>query len=334
MKTHVALVRDHSLSMRGLERQAMQDFNMVLEQLKQSSTTDNEVFVTVVECGVGWQAEVKVPLENIPARMVSAMTSYVVSGSGTPLRDSVGKAINALQPAFCASEPNEAFLVMVITDGGENSSKILSEQQLVKKMQDLNLTDKWTFAFRVPRGNKGSIVRWGVPEWNVVEWEQNAKAFEASTVQTVQSVSSYFNARSTGATSSKSFFANIADISQTDLNNIPDVTRNTKVAWILPKHDGMQIRDFCIIEFGSYNKGKAFYQLTKTETVQEYKEIAIRDKTNGKIYKGSYAKSLLGLPSYGSVQLRPGQMGKFDLFVQSTSVNRKLSANTCLLIIE
>jgi len=37
---------------------------------------------------------------------------------------------------------------------------------------------------------------------------------------------------------------------------------------------------------------------------------------------------LLGLPEVGSVAVNPGDHGNFNIFVQSTSVNRKLVAGT------
>jgi hypothetical protein len=37
---------------------------------------------------------------------------------------------------------------------------------------------------------------------------------------------------------------------------------------------------------------------------------------------------MLGLPRVGDARVRPGDHGKFDVFVQSTSVNRKLSYGT------
>ena len=76
-------------------------------------------------------------------------------------------------------------------------------------------------------------------------------------------------------------------------------------------------------------KGAAFYQLVKTEDkIQDYKLIAIRDKDTGQIFCGPEARALIGLPEYGDARVRPDTAGKWQVFVQSTSVNRKVTGNT------
>jgi hypothetical protein len=77
-------------------------------------------------------------------------------------------------------------------------------------------------------------------------------------------------------------------------------------------------------------KGAAFYQLTKTEArVQDGKLIVIRDKALGKVYSGDAARQLLNIPvrsPKGYVRLHPDATPQFDIFIQSTSINRKLVA--------
>ena len=79
-------------------------------------------------------------------------------------------------------------------------------------------------------------------------------------------------------------------------------------------------------------RGAAFYQLCKTEPkVQANKRIAIRDKQSGTVFTGDAARRMLALPTIGTVRLAPDELGEWDVFIQSTSVNRKLDANTQLL---
>jgi hypothetical protein len=97
-------------------------------------------------------------------------------------------------------------------------------------------------------------------------------------------------------------------------------------------NDGVQIKDFVQAQGIAFTKGCAFYQLSKTETVQDYKQIAVRDKMGGAVYSGIAARDLLGLPHHGECKLAPGQHGQYEIFVQSTSVNRKLVKGTNLMI--
>jgi hypothetical protein len=80
------------------------------------------------------------------------------------------------------------------------------------------------------------------------------------------------------------------------------------------------------------SSGKAFYQLVKTETIQAAKALVVVDKSNGQAYTGAEARHIVGLPDGRSARVRPDDNPKYDIFVQSTSVNRKLGAGTKVLI--
>jgi hypothetical protein len=80
-----------------------------------------------------------------------------------------------------------------------------------------------------------------------------------------------------------------------------------------------------------FKKGRGFYEFTKTETVQGYKEIILMDRATGDLFEGERARELLGLPAGESTRIRPAALEKYAVFVQSTSVNRKLMKGTRFL---
>lgn len=85
-----------------------------------------------------------------------------------------------------------------------------------------------------------------------------------------------------------------------------------------------------------FKKGRGFYELTKAETVQQYKEIIMQDKETGEMFVGSQVREKLGLQPQtekGGVneKLYAKDAKEFRIFVQSTSVNRKLIAGTTFL---
>ena len=85
-----------------------------------------------------------------------------------------------------------------------------------------------------------------------------------------------------------------------------------------------------------FKKGRGFYELTKAETVQQYKEIIMQDKETGEMFVGSQVREKLGLQPQtekGGVneKLYAKDAKEFTIFVQSTSVNRKLIAGTTFL---
>jgi len=81
-----------------------------------------------------------------------------------------------------------------------------------------------------------------------------------------------------------------------------------------------------------YQIGRAYYQLTKTEEVQASKDMVILDKNTNALYGGQEARSLLGCPTGISFKIKPAiHSHQYDIFIKSTSVNRKLINGTKLL---
>jgi hypothetical protein len=112
-----------------------------------------------------------------------------------------------------------------------------------------------------------------------------------------------------------------------------DISSDVTIWPIGPKDNGTWIQHFVERKLPneSYIKGAGFYQLSKSEKIQDHKQIMIRDKKSGAVYAGHAARQMLGLPDFGEVRVRPGDHGNFDLFVQSTSCNRHLVEGTSLV---
>lgn len=81
----------------------------------------------------------------------------------------------------------------------------------------------------------------------------------------------------------------------------------------------------------TFQKGRGFYQFTKSVLVQKYKEIVLMDKTNGDIFIGNEARKLIGMPIGVDAQCYPEKNERYLAFIQSTSVNRRLIGGTKFL---
>jgi hypothetical protein len=259
---------------------------------------------------------------------------YVADGYSTPLLDSVGELIELLENVPDKHDPEVSFLVMIITDGEENSSRKWNSRRLTEKIRELQATDRWTFIFRVPRGGRRTLQGFGIPDGNILEWDQTEKGMQASSAATCEAFTSYYSDRSVGKKSTQKFFTNLADISIGEVKeSLKDISSEIKTFRVKTSEHGIQVRDFVEGKIKTdMKKGTAFYQLSKTEKVQEYKKIIIRDRIKGHTYSGSAARNMLGLPQYGEIRLVPGTHGQYDVFIQSTSVNRKLVADTDVLL--
>ena len=81
----------------------------------------------------------------------------------------------------------------------------------------------------------------------------------------------------------------------------------------------------------TFKKGRGFYQFTKSEMIQEHKEVILRNKRNGDMFSGAEARNFIGLPFGERGTIRPKLFDEYEVFIQSTSSNRKLMPNTKFL---
>jgi len=93
----------------------------------------------------------------------------------------------------------------------------------------------------------------------------------------------------------------------------------------------MSIRDFVQYRGAVYKIGKGFYELTKREEIQPFKEVVLLDRTSGDMYTGDKARDYIGVPYGTRGYAYPPKDNTYTVFVQSTSVNRKLMRGTNFL---
>ena len=174
--------------------------------------------------------------------------------------------------------------------------------------------------------------RLGIPFGNIQEWETTERGLRESSVQTVSAVSDYFTNVSRGIKSTKTFYANIGQLSTNQIARaMSDISDEVAIYPVATRAD---ISSFITLKTKrAYRKGTGFYQLSKPEkAVQDYKVIVARNKNTGVVYGGTtQIRQLLGLPTYGTISLKPGEHGDWDLFIQSTSTNRVLVPGTSAL---
>lgn len=326
-KTYLIVIRDHSGSMYSLREPAKRDFNSLIGSSKRASTANGiQTLVSVIECGGG----IRVGERHVPIDLVQSLQSYGASG-GTPLFRSVLKAteLAKLVPDF--NDPEVTFIVAATTDGQDTDG---GAEQMMREIRALQATDRWTFVFRVPRGYASALVRLGVEPGNILEWDQTERGVATASAQNDQAFTEFYAARKLGAKSTRTFYTSVANVTEADVKKLGDISAEVSLWPVSTKENEMQIRDFVEkrLNGAAMLKGAAFYQLVKTEDkIQDYKLIAIRDKDSGAIYCGPEARGLIGLPQYGDARVRPDTAGKWQVFVQSTSVNRKVSGGTQLM---
>lgn len=322
---HVAIVVDKSGSMMSLTEAARRALNKALDDLAGNALkTGQTTLVSLYEFGTF----VHPVYQEKPIGAVLNERTFRADMGRTALLDATGRAIEDLLRVRTDAKSDEAYLLIVVTDGEENESHTYDAETLNRLIQKVQATDRWTLTFLLPPGNKPAFCHsFAVPEGNVAEWEQSVRGVEVASGMTSKGIGSYFVARAAGQSRVQNFYTTDASsIKSRDLKKMEDISAEVKV-WSVDRE--VDIQAFVEAKGREYRKGVGFYQLTKTEKkVQDYKRILIMEKGKKAVYEGIRARQLLGLPTVGDVKVIPGNHANFDIFVQSTSTNRKLVRGT------
>ncbi len=328
---HIAFVIDASSSMASLSDEVVKVFDTQITELATSSKKLNQetrvsvyVFSDSVECLV-YDMDVM--------RLPSLKQHYRASGM-TALLDGTGKAIVDLKktPELYG---DHSFLVYVLTDGGENASHSFNPDSLSKLLG--GLPSHWTMAVMVPNLQGVSAARAvGFLPDNIMQWRTDKAGFSEVADTISKTTATYMQNRAKGVRGTKNLFAMNTNISTNTVKKALEVLPNGEYETLLVRKydDGKAIKDFVEgYTKGSYRVGSAYYQLSKPEKIQATKNLIIREKKSAKAYTGDNARSLLGLPD-AEVKVTPATIKDYDIFVQSTSVNRKLVKDTHLLVMK
>jgi hypothetical protein len=305
--------------------------NQIKYLAKRSTELDQETRVTVYSFNTtGYVGNAKQNIECLiydkdVLRMPSISELYSVDGA-TPLIDATITALDDL--AMTPEKYGEhSFLVYVLTDGEENASRNKAINLTAKIGQ---LPDNWTLATFVP--NQVSVheaKRFGFPAQNIAVWDATTQAGVNEMGEKIrQTTETFMVNRSKGIRGTKNLFS-------LDTPSLDAVDQTLKsLNWgqfrLLDVEETGRIDEFVESRLGRpYKLGEAYYQLMKPETIQPQKDVAILSKK--KLYVGHEARTLLGLPDF-NVKVSPGDHPDYEVFVQSTSVNRKLIEGTKLLV--
>lgn len=324
--THVAFVLDKSSSMSHLSAPLIKVVDNQIKYLAEKSKEwDHEIRVSIYLFG----SDVEVLVYDRDVFRLPKIADHYRAYGNTCLVDGIYDAVSDLRktPEIHA---NHNFITYVWTDGEEN----YSDRKAPELTRLINsLPDNYTVAAFVPNAN--GIVQckmYGLPSGNISVWDTSSKGVEELGKIMRQSTDALIQNHKAGVKGTKNLFnldaqaINTASVKTLEILNPKEYT-------ILAVRKEGPIKEFVESWKIDYRQGMAYYQLSKTEKIQAQKAICIREKKTGKVYSGDNARALLGLPDY-EVKVQAAQHPTYDIFVQSTSVNRKLVPGTELLIMK
>ena len=194
--------------MQSIREEARHSFNEAIDRVAQEAAKGGGATLTLVT----FNHEVNTLLENAPAARANKLQPPDYKPDGmTALFDAVGQAIDVVNQPGPLGE-NDAALVIVVTDGHENSSKKVSQEQLVERMQFLEKTGAWTFTFMCANVDITDLSRsLGLAQDAMASWTGTKKGVAAMESDMLMGVSDYFAARSEGLRSTKDFWYEVKE---------------------------------------------------------------------------------------------------------------------------
>ncbi|MFJ9950772.1 VWA domain-containing protein [Kitasatospora sp. NPDC091207] len=351
---HVSLVVDKSGSMRQHEAQLVRVVDEFVKGLQEESDRlghetrislyafDHEVQNLV------WDMDVK----HLP----SLKGLYKVDGGATALIEAAVKSVDDLKNIW-EGYGEHSFLQVVVTDGEENASGCSESGQMhirmgggqgtavlrgwmdrIRSAMD-HLPDHWTSAILVPNSlAKRTAQEYGFPAGNIAIWDADSSKGVEEAIGTVKAAAtSFLRGREQGVRGTRNLFTMGQDLSTAEVKaNLDALDSGTYI--LVPVDEQSPIRDFVTSSGHPYKTGCAFYELSKREKIQGRKQLAVAERDvatgrmTGRVFSGPAARRLLGLPE-SEVTVKPGDNPAYTVFVQSTSVNRKLVPGTKLLVL-
>lgn len=323
---HIVFVIDRSGSMGDLADTVIEVFERQVaylstrsQELDQETRVSIYTFSTDVECVV---------YDKDVMRLPSLAGSYRVGGC-TALLDGTAKAMDDLQHTS-QLYGDHAFLIYVITDGYDNSSKTTS-RQMRDRLASMNAN--WTLAVLVP-SQQGvfECKKFGFATNNIQIWDTSKAGIEEAGSNIQTATEAFLTNRSNGVRGT-------TDLFQLDTTTLDTATVESALDELDPNtytiYDvagDSQLKPFVQQATGSaFVPGSAYYQLTKREKVHSSKGVIVRNIASGKVYGGENSRNLLNLPT-NDVFVKPSQHSDFHIFIQSKSVNRKLIDGTSVLV--
>ncbi|THA84438.1 vWA domain-containing protein [Streptomyces sp. A0592] len=339
---HVALVVDCSGSMHQHQNQLIRVVDEFVSGLKaESDNLGHETRISLyafdhrVE-NLVWDMDVK----HLP----SMRGLYKVRNGATALIEASLKSLDDLGHIW-EEYGEHSFLQIVVTDGEENASggdrrhdgdmAVLGPwlDRITTKMG--SLPGHWTSAILVPNSlAKRTAQNYGFPAGNIAIWDADSQEGVKEAIGTVRAAAtSFLRGREKGVRGTKNLFAVGQDVSVDDVRaqlepiaadkyRLLEVDADTAIRSFVDSHPDV-----------TYERGSCYYQLGSRVQVQPDKEVVVVEKNTDRAYTGDAARSLLfGAGIRGTVSVKAGHNPELEVYVQSLSVNRKLKANTRLLV--
>lgn len=331
---HIAIAVDGSGSMSRLKNKVITCFDQLISDLKENARLFKQE--TRVSTYI-FDEKVEVMAFDMNVERLPSIKDFYFVRDSTALAATMNVAIDDLRkvPELYT---DHAFLLYILTDGGENASSETDKNKLKTFLK--NRPENWTVVAHVPDAQGVRYMEaLGMSRENIQIWEVSERGMEKSAELFTSSVKTYMQNRSAGIRSTDTFYAT-ADISNLNSQTIKtELTKINQRSFKLLQNNGLKsmlMKPFVEASLHGYQyvNGACYYEFVKKEPIQANKKVLIRDKKDGVVYGGDdNARALVGFPYHQTAKITPAFSPDYEIFVQSTAPNRSVIPKQRVLVL-
>lgn len=141
----ITLLLDRSGSMRSIAGPTISGINEYI-QSQQDADIPGKVIFSLAEFSQPGDFVMSVEATDINEVELRSTENYHPDGYSTALYDAINRLISTVE-AKVASMDNPSVLVVIMTDGQENSSQEVTRQQVFERVNKKQAEDGWTFVY-------------------------------------------------------------------------------------------------------------------------------------------------------------------------------------------
>ena len=204
LKTYVFLILDKSGSMESVKDETISHFNEQLQTVQSSQAKNMENVVSLTT----FNDSVEEVFFKKAAADVSELTSKEYKPRGmTCMLDAVGAVLDKAESIEDIGNENVSCLMVILSDGRENSSRKYSYADIAERIQKLQDTDRWTFTYIGANQDLSEVSKQlNIPKGNTLTFDSTSVGVKQMDKKQKKYLGAYFTARSYGTSSTRGFY--------------------------------------------------------------------------------------------------------------------------------
>ena len=194
--THITIILDRTGSMESIRDDTIGGFNAFLNQQK---AEPNKATLTLIQFDTQDPYEVLhkfKPIEDVP----ELTRETFVPRAATPLLDAMGRGINDLENSLAEMKENEKpsrVIIVIITDGQENSSLEFRKDQIEKMIKEKQEKASWQFVFlSADLAAIGDALATGIHATSTMSYDKTARGTKEAWISASMRIAEYRSGRS------------------------------------------------------------------------------------------------------------------------------------------